>query len=125
LNLPILYHILASISGQRELLTYGDLSRAYHDATGEWHEPHRSWDQPLGQLNTQLCEAGWPPLSAVVVLQSPDGAFGEPGAGFWQSSPNVPARPANPTDRTVMWAGLLEQVHRSQWPATLPNGQDR
>lgn len=125
MNLQTVYSILSSIATRRTLLTYTDLSVAYHDETDEWHEPYGTWDQPLGQLNTQLHANGWPPLSAVVVLQSPDGGFGQPGRGFWQSSPNVPARPANPTDRTVEWVRLLEQVHQSEWPALLPLGRGR
>lgn len=123
MNLQIVYWILSSIARRSTLLTYTDLSEAYHDKTDEWHEPQGSWDQPLGQLNMQLHAAGWPPLSAVVVLRAPDGGFGQPGGRFWQSSPNVPARPANVTDRTMEWARLLEQVYQRQWPATLPVGQ--
>jgi len=89
-----LYAILAAVARNRNngLLTYGQLSQQYLAATGDWHEPHGSWDAPLGQLNQMLNAVRWPPLSAVVVLQTPDGGFGEPGGGFWESSPNIPAR---------------------------------
>jgi len=33
---------------------YGDLSRQYKMRTGEWFEPHGSWDEPLGELNRRL-----------------------------------------------------------------------
>jgi hypothetical protein len=116
-----LYAILAVVARTPNgLITYGQLSQQYLAATGVDLPPHGSWDAPLGQLNTMLHAAGWPPLSAVVVLQTRDGGFGEPGGGFWESSPNIPPRPADPDVRTALWGQLLQQVYDAPWPATMP-----
>lgn len=116
MNFDVLYTILAEVAQNQGQLTYTDLSQAYLAQTQDWHEPHGSWDQPLGQLNLMLHGVGWPPLSAVVVLQ----ATSEPGGGFWQSSPNVPPRPANDVARIALYGQLLGQVHAAQWPAVMP-----
>ena len=120
MDFDAIYTILAAIARNGTLLTYGGLSASYHEATGDWHEPHGSWDEPLGQLNQMLYAAGWPALSAVVVLQANGGGFGEPGGGFWESSPNVPARPANADARTAQWGQLLNAVYAANWPNVMP-----
>ena len=120
MNFDAIYAVLAAVARDEGLLTYGDLSNRYLEATGDWHEPHGSWDEPLGQLNQMLNAIGWPPLSAVVVLQARDGGYGEPGGGFWESSPNIPARPAAAVDRTGQWSGLLNGVYAADWPAGMP-----
>jgi hypothetical protein len=119
-NFDALYTILASVARDHGLLTYTELSQCYHTATGDWHEPHGSWDVPLGQLNLMLHGFSWPPLSAVVVLQADGGGHGEPGGGFWQSSPNIPARPANALARTTTWGQLLNDVYAAAWPGAIP-----
>lgn len=121
MNFDALYAILADVARDQGLLTYGELSNSYLAATGDWHEPHGSWDAPLGQLNVMLHGVQWPPLSSVVVLQTRDGGHGEPGGGFWESSPNIPARPADALSRTAVWGQLLNEVYEDvTWPATIP-----
>jgi hypothetical protein len=115
-NLDDLYAVLADVARNRSLITYGQLSQRYYDATTHWLEPHGSWDVPLGQLNRTLHVIQWPPLSAVVVLHE----SGEPGGGFWESSPNIPPRPSDALDRTALWARILNEVYAAHWPATLP-----
>jgi hypothetical protein len=92
MNLEVLYAILVAVARNRAQIIYGELSRAYFETTQEWHEPHGSWDQALGELNQMLHAVGWPPIFAVVVLQG----VGEPGGGFWGSSLSVSTRPAEP-----------------------------
>ena len=112
----ILYIILSRIALQPTILTYTNLSDAYYKETGEWHEPHGSWDAPLGELNRDLDLLGWPPLSAVVVLNDSR----EPGGLFWESSPAVPPRPRNDLDRTIKYAEILSQVHNAPWTSKYP-----
>lgn len=120
MNFDAIYAVLAAVARDATLLTYGDLSNRYRDETGDWHEPHGSWDVPLGQLNQMLDASGWPPLSAVVVLRAGGGGFGEPGGGFWESSPNIPARPADADTRTAQWGQLLNEVYEADWPTAMP-----
>ena len=118
INQSILYQILARAArsqGQGQI-TYGDLSNQYRAITQDWHDPHGSWDEPLGDLNNDLDALGWPPLSVVVVLQESR----EPGGRFWQSSPNVPARPRNDLERTILYGQILAQVQVAPWPTEIP-----
>ena len=116
INLDDLYAVLAPIARNQGQMTYSDLSQAYYTRTHDWHEPHGSWDAPLGLLNRTLNTIRWPPLSAVVV----NGETREPGPGFWEDSPNVPARPTNDIDRIAVYSRLLRQVHAAPWPPTMP-----
>lgn len=120
MNYEAIYAILAEVARNQGQLTYTDLSRRYYGATGDWLEPHGSWDVPLGQLNQMLHDVKWPALSAVVVLQAQGGGCGEVGGGFWESSPNVPARPANNWNRIELYVEILAEVHATPWPATIP-----
>jgi hypothetical protein len=116
MDLGVLYTILVGVARRGGQIAYGQLSREYHAATGEWHEPHGSCDNPLGELNQRLAGQGWPALSAVVVL---DGLF-EPGGGFWGSGPNVPRRPANDMARIAEYSRILVDVHHAPWPDAIP-----
>src|SRR4051794_25468775 len=116
MDFEALYAILAEVARNHGQMTYGQLSQRYFDATQDWHEPHGSWDTPLGELNRILHALRWPPLSAVVVLQE----VGEPGGGFWESSPNIPARPADEIARIALYSRILRQVHEANWPDTTP-----
>jgi hypothetical protein len=120
IDLEHLYSILASVARQEGAslgqITYSDLSQAYLDRTGEWHEPHGSWDQPLGDLNLMLHALRWPPLSAVVVLK--DG--GEPGGLFWESCPSIPPRHPDEVTRIAMYSRILERVLGAPWPEVIP-----
>ena len=125
MNLDAIYEVLAEearqgkTAGHRGQMYYSDLSDRYYKKTGDWHEPHGSWDDPLGELNRILHCVGWPALSAVVVLGSGDHK-GEPGGGFWESSPNVPARPSNDIDRVTLYSRILRDVLDRPWPETTP-----
>jgi hypothetical protein len=116
MNPEALYAILATVARNRSRITYGDLSESYYRATPDWHEPHGSWDRPLGELSQLLHAIGWPPLSAVVVLQG----VGEPGGCFLGSSPIVPRRPARNQTMIVLYSRILAQVHAAEWPDTIP-----
>src|SRR5438034_1114873 len=114
IDLENLYAVLAPVARRRPggQIFYSDLSQQYFDRTNEWYEPHGSWDYPLGDLNRMLHTVGWPPLSAVVVLKDD----GEPGGLFWESSPNIPRRPADPVARIALYGQILGQVHEAPWP---------
>jgi hypothetical protein len=116
IDLEVLYSILAEVARNQGQITYGQLSQRYLDLTQDWHEPHGSWDAPLGQLNQLLDTIRWPPLSAVVVLQD----IREPGGRFWESCPNIPARPSNDIERIALYGRLLGDVHSARWPETIP-----
>lgn len=116
-DLDHLYPILRewALAGRPQY--YSDLSAAYHERTGEWFEPHGSWDIPLGALNNRLAAAGAPPLSALVMLRETS----EPGGGFWGSAPNVPQRPRSETARAVAWSRMVTAVIEYPWPERLPH----
>jgi len=116
IDLDALYAVLVPVARRQSQLTYAELSQAYYDRTQDWHEPHGTWDIPLGQLNQMLHAVRWPPLSAVVVLQDTR----EPGGGFWESSPNIPARPADDLARIALYGQILRRVHEARWPDTMP-----
>ncbi len=116
IDLHHLYAVLAPVARNQGQITYGDLSQRYYDRTQDWHEPHGSWDEPLGELNRLLHSGGWPPLSAVVVLQKER----EPGGKFWESSPNIPRRPANDVARIALYGQILAQLHAADWPEIMP-----
>lgn len=116
INLDDMYAVLVPVARSKGQITYGDLSQRYFERTQEFHEPHGSWDEPLGKLNQVLHAVQWPPLSGVVVLQDTK----EPGGGFWESSPNVPRRPANEIARIGLYGQILRPVHDANWPDTIP-----
>lgn len=116
IQLRHLYAVLARVANNKGQLTYGDLSRRYFERTQEAHEPHGTWDEPLGELNRIVDEVGWPAISAVVVLEDTK----EPGGKFWGSSPNVPTRPRDEVERIALYGHLLGQVHAAPWPESIP-----
>jgi hypothetical protein len=116
-NLDDVYVILRAWAFSKGRKTYGELSAEYHTRTGDWFEPHGSWDAPLGDLNKHLhARVGAPALSALVVLK----LHGEPGAAFWGSAPSVPSRPRTDIERLAQWARIVQEVHDYTWPAALP-----
>lgn len=96
--------------------TYKQLSLDYHSRTGDWLEPHGTWEAPLGELNSLLVSVGAPALSALVVLQETR----EPGDGFWGCAANVPSRPKKDIDRLAEWTRIFTAVIKYRWPVTLP-----
>jgi len=107
----IVMEILVEWAKTKTPKTYSDLSDAYMKKTGEWYEPHGSWDVPLGQLNNSLAANGAPAISALVVLKRQN----EPGGNFWGCAPNVPERPKNEMDRLVKWKEILDDVFAYDW----------
>jgi hypothetical protein len=120
IDLAVLYALLRRVAGSKGIVSYEDLSRLFYEATGEWHDPHGTWDGPLAGVNGHARAAGLPPISALVTDQ-PDAAsgFGPPGGGFW-GSPGVPPRPRKADDRLLVWMGFVNLAHRAAWPETLP-----
>ena len=118
MDLETLYAILVGSARHQTQITYSELSEAYFKRTEDWHEPHGSWDDPLGELNHMLHGNGWPPLSAVVVL----GETKQPGGGFWASCPNIPARPRDELARIATYGQILAGVHAAKWPERMPTG---
>lgn len=115
-NLDDLYVILRNWATGKGPQTYTDLSRAYQARTGDWFEPHGSWDKPLGELNNRLARIGARALSALVILLGAN----EPGGGFWGCAPNVPGRPSNEMDRLKEWNRIVSEVRSYPWPDILP-----
>ena len=115
-NLDDLYVILRKWAAGRGPQSYTDLSHAYQARTGDWFEPHGSWDRPLGELNNRLAAIGAPALSALVILQGAN----EPGGKFWGCAPNVPRRPSNEIDRLTEWNRIVAEVLAYPWPEILP-----
>jgi hypothetical protein len=116
-NLDDLYVVLRDWAIHGQAKTYTELSHAYKARTGDWFEPHGSWDEPLGELNQRLhgvLQA--PALSAVVVKANTR----EPGGLFWNCAPNVPPRPARKIDRVAEYARILRDVLAYSWPNGLP-----
>jgi len=118
-NLDDLYVVLRSwaVAKPGQIHPYTELSRQYKARTGDWFEPHGSWDVPLGALNQRLHTAGAPALSALVVRKKEPP---EPGGGFWGSAPSVPPRPKSEFQRLTEWARIVAVVHAYRWPTTLP-----
>jgi hypothetical protein len=116
-DLDEVYAILRLWAVAEKYRTYGELSQEYRARTGQWFDPHGSWDAPLGALNTHIhASFGGPALSALVVLKIEK----EPGGGFWGCAPNVPSRPKTPDDRFDEWSRIVKEVFAYEWPATLP-----
>jgi hypothetical protein len=116
-NLDDLYLVLRGWAQKTPAdTTYTALSHAYQARTGDWFEPHGSWDGPLGELNDRLHAIGAPALSVLVVLK----ATGEPGGNFWGCAPNVPPRPKKDIDRVAEFARICKEVLAYPWPAQLP-----
>jgi hypothetical protein len=120
IDLAVLYAILRGVAARKGIVSYEELSRLYHEAAGEWHGPHGTWEEPLAQVNGHARAAGLPPISALVT-DKPDekSGFGPPGGGFWDS-PGVPPRPRKGDDRLLVWMGFVNLAHRASWPQTLP-----
>jgi hypothetical protein len=115
-NLDDIYAILRRWATAGNPQSYGDLSRAYQARTGNWFEPHGTWDAPLGELDNRLANVEAPALSALVILQEAN----EPGAGSWGCAPNVPNRPVNDIDRIAVWTDIVTAVRNYPWPEALP-----
>lgn len=115
-DLDDLYAVLLAWVAAGEPRSYARLSRDYQDRTGDWFEPHGSWDAPLGALNNRLARVHAPALSALVILQGQN----EPGAGFWASAPNVPQCPPTEAARLAEWNRILTEVFEFPWPRHLP-----
>lgn len=115
-NLDDIYAVLRQWAIARTPQSYSDLSYAYQARTGDWFEPHGSWDKPLGELNNRLDSLGAPALSALVILKDAN----EPGGMFWGCAPNVPSRPPNEFDRLTEWNRIVSDVFAYSWPQVLP-----
>jgi hypothetical protein len=119
IDLKLLYGLLREVAMSKGIVTCEDLSRRYHEATGEWLEPQGSWDVPLAAVNGHAKTAGLPPLSAVVTGKPrQEGSFEPPTTGFWDS-PGVPPQPRKAADRLMVWMGFVNLAYQASWPATL------
>lgn len=91
--------------------SYTDLSNAYQERTGDWYEPHGSWDVPLGRINNRLALKGAPAISSLVILKGAN----EPGGNFWGCAPNVPPRPKEEIDRLAALNKIWTEVFNYDW----------
>ena len=113
INITTVFNILKQQvkNGKANVLTYSELSQAYYDCTGVYHEPHGSWDAALGKINNWLYTKKAPPISAIVILKGKN----EPGGGFWGCSPNVPNRPKTEEEKVTVWMRILEDIGKYDW----------
>lgn len=111
-----IFEVLRQWAAAEKPQTYSQLSHDYHARTGDWFEPHGSWDAPLRELNNRLASIKAPALSALVILQ----ATNEPGDGFWGCASNVPSRPRKDIDRLAEWSRIVKAVIAYRWPSVLP-----
>jgi hypothetical protein len=119
IDLTKLYGVLRGVATGKGVVSREDLSRLYHEADGDWHEPG-AWVVPLAEVNRLTKAAGLPPISAVVTDKPREGdSFGQPERGFWDS-PGVPPRPRKGDDRLMVWMGFVNLAHKAAWPQTLP-----
>jgi hypothetical protein len=59
IELAALYGVLRVVAMNKGIVSLEDLSRFYHEATGDWHEPQeRTWHGPLAKLNGHTRAAG-------------------------------------------------------------------
>ncbi len=107
----VLFEILIEWAESMSPKSYTDLSNAYQKKTSEWHEPHGSWDVPLGKLNNQLAVKGAPAISALVILKETN----EPGGNFWGCAPNVPERPKDEISRLTELNKIWKAVFNYDW----------
>jgi hypothetical protein len=121
IDLATLYSVLRGVATSKGIISHEDLSRLYHEATGDWHEPREgTWDGPLAELNGRTKAAGLPPLSAVVTDRPRrEDNFEPPTSGFW-GSPGVPPLPRKAADRLLVWMGFVNLAYQAAWPETLP-----
>lgn len=123
IDLGVLYLVLREVALVRRIISYKQLSVLYFRETGEQHNPHGTWDAPLGDLNAVTHRAGLPAISSIVTYQidedDPDSQYGPPGNEYW-GTPGVPPRPRNAGDREIVWLGLVNAVHNAVWPNALP-----
>jgi hypothetical protein len=121
IELAVLYAVLRDVARRKDVISYEDLSRLYHEAAGDWHDPEGTWDVPLAGLNGRTRAAGLPPISAVVTSKPrAEENFGPPGDGGFWGSPGVPPRPARVADRLMIWMGFVNLAYRAAWPENLP-----
>lgn len=116
-SIDIVYEILKEWAIQKTPRSYTNLSEVYRAKTGDWYEPHGSWDTPLGQLNNALANAGAPAISALVILKEAN----EPGGNFWGCAPNVPERPKDDITRLLEWNKILNNIFVYQWSDSIPS----
>ena len=104
-----LYEIVKRIAVSRDVITYEDLSQAYKVETGgDVHR--RQWGVWLGLLSGRCTDAGFPPISTVVVSATDS----MPGDGYW----GIPGSP--PYKDYNAWKAVCDQVHKADWPPALP-----
>lgn len=113
INVSTVFNILKERvqNGKAKVLTYSELSQAYYDQTGIYHEPHGSWDAILGSINNALNTKNAPPISALVILKGKN----EPGGGFWGCSENVPSRPKDDLERMTIWMNIIKDIEQFDW----------
>lgn len=111
-SLEVLYTILVKWSNERQARTYSELSHEYHRVTGDWLEPHGSWDHPLGELANLVCSSGAPAITSLVVLKDKN----EPGGDFWGCAPNVPSKPRDEMGRITEWVRMTNECFAHTWP---------
>jgi hypothetical protein len=119
IDVKVLYGVLREAAVTKGILSHEELSRRYHEATGDWLEPRGGWDVPLAEVNARTKAAGLPPLSAVVTDKpGREDGYEPPTSGFW-GTPGVPPKPRKAADRLLVWMGFVNLAYRAAWPEAL------
>lgn len=114
----VLYAILREWAAQEAVKSYTDLSHEYMRRSSHWVGPEE-WAPYLFWINERVHTIGAPALSSIIGTKRED-SVSEPGFGFWEGGPQVPARPKKEIDRLLIWAGIVKQVHQFDWPKVMP-----
>lgn len=114
-DIEVIYKILTAWAKNNGPQPYVKLSEEYQSITGEWHEPHGSWDKSLGEINVRLSKIGAPAITSLVILKEKN----EPGGNFWGCAENVPSRPKNDSERIAKWLEIVKEVKNYDWPMSI------
>lgn len=120
ISLRDLYAILREACIRKEIIYYSVVSTRYHRRTDEYHEPHGTWDQHLGELNRLAFAEVEVAISPIVTYKPNDNQSpGPPGHGMW-GTPGVPPCPSGKAAQEAEWHRLVNLAHLQTWPETLP-----
>ena len=118
IDLGVLYGVLREVARGKGVVGHDDLSRLYHEATGDYHDPINAWPAPLAEVNG---DPGGRPAAPFRRRDGPAPAGGElraPGDRLL-GVPGSPPKPRKAADQLLIWMGFVNLAHRAAWPETL------
>jgi hypothetical protein len=110
INLDVVYRILRRAAKAKEILAYFELSDEYQAAT-QVYIHYRGWGPSLGDVSRRCTNAGFPPVSTIVVVNK----TGLPGYNYWGHVAGAPR-----TYNRKAWERIRDSVWRTSWPVKLP-----